>query len=135
MQPGNPSDLSPKQSPTPDTCSPSSSRSKEMDRSCYRSIWKREPMSTLAPWTKSSHWCKQKRFCPQGLVTTVTSRPRSSELHRTLVTLACTRTGPSLKPGELTFPRKGWWGRWGRSWAPDPLPSPAWSQGRKDHFQ
>lgn len=25
-------------------------------------------------------------------------------------------------PGELTFPRGGWW-IWGRSWAPNPLPS------------
>lgn len=57
-----------------------------------------------------------------------------SECHRMLLAPASSGTGPSLISRKLTFPRGGW-GWWGYSWAPDPLPSSAWSQSRKHHFQ
>ena len=63
---------------------------------------------------------KQKHVCPKGLVTT--SWPGSTELCRTVLAPASPETGPSLMPGELTFPSRGW-GMWGCSWAPNSLPS------------
>lgn len=107
---------------------PSYSRNKAVGRSCYRSIWKWEPIATLAPGTKSSKGQKQKHVCPNGLVTIVTSRVGSPELQRMLLAPASPGTGTSLMPGKLTFPRWVVVGDVGLQLVPQPLallPSPA----------